>query len=101
MSMTTENCICCGKNGRFSILLAVGPNNTDKKNDTDRYYIPNDAVRKTAGTSLDPTEKVSFCGDCMRKVEDNLRATILYLQSENGLMTVTDGKGRWKSGKDL
>lgn len=87
--MPTRNlgpCVCCGKPGRFSIVLAVGINNPPVH--IPRYYIPNDSVRESAGTSLDPSEVIPFCEECMRTVEDNLRATILYLQAENDRLLI-------------
>jgi hypothetical protein len=32
--------------------------------------------------------EIMFCHPHMRAVEDNLRATILYLQAENGRLTI-------------
>lgn len=75
-------CICCGAPKKFSIILAVGVQGS-KVNETDRYYVPNEAVRDVMGTGMDPTEEIAFCGSCIRKVEDAMRATILYIQAEH------------------
>jgi hypothetical protein len=90
MKTKLGKCICCGEPGKFSVVLAVGPNNDPV--DMPRYYIPNDGVRECNGTPLDPSEIVPFCGTCMRAVEDNLRATILGLQAENGLLAIRRAK---------
>lgn len=77
-------CICCNQEGKYSILLAIGPQaNADDK--SPRYYLPNQSARskKVARLVGSPIEEVWFCPVCMRKVEDNLRATIQYLKSEN------------------
>lgn len=80
------NCVCCGQQGSFSIIVATGPNNEPLQ--IDRFYIPNQGVRDHIGTSMDVSRKLAFCGACMRAVEDNFRATILYLQAENGQLIV-------------
>jgi hypothetical protein len=77
--MSKGDCVCCGKPARYTIQLAVGPSH----NDLTRYYIPNDFAREAHG-GYDPIEEVPFCAACMRPIEDNLRATIGYLQSEAG-----------------
>ncbi|NOH03696.1 MAG: hypothetical protein HND47_17905 [Chloroflexi bacterium] len=77
-------CICCNNQGKYSVLLAVG---SDGKSESPRYYIPNQTVRASLLQMPDMmgevVHEVYFCHDCMRKVEDNLRATIAYLQTEN------------------
>lgn len=75
--MTT--CICCGQPGRFSIELAVGPQE-DKGRSDECYYLPNQGAREMR---LNIRERW-FCADHMRAVEDNLRTTIGRLQVENG-----------------
>jgi hypothetical protein len=75
MNKQPDDCVCCGKPGQFSIILAVGPNNVGDK---PRYYIPNQMVRQDTMADAE----VLFCHRCMRMIEDNLRATIMYLQSE-------------------
>jgi hypothetical protein len=87
--MTTRigKCICCDQAGQYSIRLAGGTNKDGL--DLPRYYIPNALVRKheeDEGRSV--TEEIMFCHPHMRAVEDNLRATILYLQAENGRLTI-------------
>jgi len=71
------SCIGCGKPGRYTIQLAIGP---EASGDEARYYIPNDFTRQNP---MDGLSEVPFCTDCMRKVEDNFRATIRYLQHES------------------
>ena len=82
-------CVCCDKPGRYSIILAVGPQGNDSLK-IPRLYIPNQSVRaemeKEDGFKV--AEEKWFCAPCMRTIEDNLRATILYLQAENGLLAV-------------
>jgi hypothetical protein len=69
-----EKCYACGKDSNYSILLAITGG---------RIYLPNQAVR-AEGTPRHPGYgEVAFCASCMRTIEDNLRATILYIQSEN------------------
>ena len=76
-------CICCSKPSRFSIQLCQG--SQGNLNDTmPRYYIPNQKHRNESKKHSEiKIEEVYFCHDCMRKIEDNLRATILYLKNEN------------------
>lgn len=73
-----EACVGCGTAGRYTIQLAVGP---EREGDDARYYIPNEFTRESPMGELN---EVPFCADCMRTVEDNFRATIRYLQHENG-----------------
>ncbi|MBX9646827.1 MAG: hypothetical protein K2X57_07205 [Xanthobacteraceae bacterium] len=82
----TEKCICCGKPGKFSIILASGPQNQDfHRRDDDRFYIPNQAARE--GDHPDMRERW-FCSEHIRAIDDAVRATILYHQTENGLLRV-------------
>ena len=70
-------CVCCNDNAEFSLLLVEGTHgDTSKK--TPRYYLPNQNVREKNNQS-----EVWFCRNCVRKLEDNFRATLQYLQSEN------------------
>jgi hypothetical protein len=71
-------CYACGKPANYSILLAITGG---------RLYLPNQSVRESVGTGHPHTglQEVPFCSGCMRHVEDALRATVLYLQSENGV----------------
>lgn len=71
-------CLCCGKEGKHNILLVRGDHGNGRKDP--RWYIPNQFARNNRPEIL---EEVWFCGSCMRAIEDNVRATILYLQSEN------------------
>lgn len=84
-----DPCVCCGKAAAYSIILAVGPNNAPNK--LPRFYLPNQHVRNPpVGPS--PGEEVAFCQACMRTVEDNLRATMLYLQSEADRLSIREAK---------
>ena len=86
-------CVCCRKPGKQSIMLAVGPNR--RSVDIGRYYVPNYRVRHFVGKGqTDVTKIVPFCATCMRRVEDNLRATILYLQAENGQLAIKDATSK-------
>ncbi len=73
---TGSNCHACGGEGNYSILLSVTG---------DRLYLPNQLCRDNdpeyASVRNSPKE-VSFCGKCMKKLEDNFRATVQYIQSE-------------------
>jgi hypothetical protein len=81
-----EPCVACGDPGKFSIILAASSSNDPVE--VPRYYIPNEGVREYIGTPMDVSKEVPFCGVCMRAVEDNLRATILYLQAESGRLSI-------------
>lgn len=67
-------CLACkAVPSKYTILLCVSD---------ERVYLPNQHVRaQPDGLILE----VPFCVRCMKKIENNLRATILYLQSEAGL----------------
>ena len=79
----SETCVCCKQEAKYSILLAVAPDDETGL----RYYIPNQMVRETVVENPDMlgeiVRNVWFCHECMRKVEDNLRETIAALQKEN------------------
>jgi hypothetical protein len=60
-----KDCHCCGREGRFSILL-VG--------DADHWYLPNQLSRDIA-------QEVWFCRFCMRVMEDSFRGVISGLQT--------------------
>ena len=64
-------CSVCKEPGKYSVLLG---------GDIDRLYLPNQNARDV---NRDINE-VWFCAPCMRTIEDNLRATVLYLQQEGG-----------------
>ena len=74
-------CDGCGKPAKYSIMLASGPRGDDQP--IERLYIPNQSVREI-GEQFERW----FCHGCMRALEDNFRATLLYLQTENGLLSV-------------
>jgi len=76
-----SDCICCGKPGRYSILLAIGPNG---QRSDERYYLPN----KFARDNHADIEERSFCPEHMRALEDIVRATIFYHQAENGIKPI-------------
>ena len=67
-------CYSSGKNSNYSIMLATSGG---------RIYLPNQALRSEDSPRHPGYGEVAFCAPCMRTIEDNLRATILYLQSEN------------------
>jgi len=71
-----SECVCCGNPGKFSIML-VGAHETDEQA---RIYLPNQNVRDSEDFNV--SEETWFCHHCMRVIEDNLRATIMYLRSE-------------------
>lgn len=73
MSNLVETCYSCGKPGRYSIMLAITGG---------RLYLPNEAVRESE-PSHPGYGPQSFCTACMRAIEDSLRATVQYLQSES------------------
>lgn len=79
-----EKCECCESDARASISLVE-----DTFIDPPRLYIPNKYTRKCAkdGTAPNQIREVWFCDSCMRKIEDNLRATVTYLQDEHRRLT--------------
>jgi hypothetical protein len=80
-------CFGCDGKGRFSIIIATGPHGSENLKQ-DRIYIPNQSVREDIGKPMDVSSEVHFCPTCMRSIEDNFRATIMYLQAESGLLSV-------------
>jgi hypothetical protein len=81
----SEFCVGCGTPSKYSIHLALGIQ-ADRLVALPRYYLPNQHAR---GPHAPPViEEVHFCVECMRTVEDNLRATILYLQAENDQLSI-------------
>jgi hypothetical protein len=80
-----EFCICCGKPSNYSIQLAVGIQ-ANRLKALPRYYIPNQHARDPQAPPV--IDGIHFCGECMRSVEDALRATILYLQAENDQLSI-------------
>lgn len=81
----SEFCICCGKPSKYSIQLAVGAQ-ANRLLAVPRYYIPNQYARDPAFPPV--VENIHFCTECMRSVEDALRATILYLQAEHDQLSI-------------
>jgi hypothetical protein len=74
-----RKCEACGLPARYNILLAKSIHNQDgPMAEMPRYYLPNESAR-----SHGEMEEVHFCADCMRKLEDALRATILGIQADN------------------
>jgi hypothetical protein len=80
-----EFCICCGKASKYSIYLAVGTQ-AERLVALPRYYIPNQHAHDPKFPST--TDEIHFCMQCMRSVEDALRATILYLQAETNQLSI-------------
>jgi hypothetical protein len=78
-------CTGCGKSAEYSILLSEGSHGNANKEI--RYYIPNQAVREESKKHKQLISEVWFCRKCMRVIEDNFRATVLYLQVESGILT--------------
>lgn len=73
-------CYACGAAGNYSVLLAQTHG---------RLHLPNQIVRGSVPPHPGYGE-VTFCADCMRAVEDALRATVLYLQTEHQVVPPTD-----------
>ncbi len=81
----SEFCICCGKPSKYSIHLAVGIQ-ANRLLALPRYYLPNQHARDPQFPPV--IDEIHFCAECMRSVEDALRATILYLQAENDQLSI-------------
>ncbi|OAF14565.1 hypothetical protein AXW67_17610 [Bradyrhizobium neotropicale] len=77
-----QQCTCCAAPGQFSILVAAGPGEPPLD---PRYYLPNQMVRSMANDLGEQIKELWFCKSCIRKVEDNFRATILSLRAGNNL----------------
>ena len=80
-----EFCICCGAPSKYSIQLAIGPH-AKRLMALPRYYLPNQHARDPKFPSV--VHEIHFGTNCMRSVEDSLRATILYLQAENDQVSI-------------
>jgi hypothetical protein len=78
-------CICCGKSSKHSVRLAEGFQANDLVA-LPRYYLPNIGARDPDFPA--DLKEVYFCVPCMRRVEDAVRATILYLQAENDRLSI-------------
>jgi hypothetical protein len=85
MKALRSDCIACDNDGHYTVLLAEGPSGTD---DGTRYYLPNQYAREEQG-GMDPVKQVTFCSECMRKIEDNLRSTIATIQKASGVTPVS------------
>lgn len=61
-------------------------------NKTARHYLPSYTNRKAIEEGVSPgrLEELPLCAPCMRTVEDNFRATILYLKSENERLNIAE-----------
>jgi hypothetical protein len=81
----SEFCICCGKPSKYSINLATG-SQAERLVALPRYYLPNQHARDPKFPPV--VAEVHFCVECMRAVEDAVRATILYLQAENDQLSI-------------
>lgn len=81
MQALRSDCITCGGDGHYTILLAIGPSAEDGNA---RYFIPNQHAREEQGSPLDPVKQVTFCRPCMREIEGAMRGTIARLHEENG-----------------
>lgn len=80
-----EFCVCCGKPAKYSTHLAVGTQ-ANRLVALPRYYVPNQHARDPNFPPV--VEDIHFCAECMRRVEDSLRATILYLQAEHDQVSI-------------
>ncbi len=63
----------CGKPPYYTVLLV----RSEDEHTTTRYYLPNQHAR-----SESVEEEVPFCRECLRRIEDAMRATIIYIQIE-------------------
>jgi hypothetical protein len=74
-------CFACGRPAKFNVLLVV-----DDASTPPRIYLPNQNVRNET-LPMPQHRPVHFCHECMHQIEDNLRVTILNLQSEAQLLS--------------
>jgi hypothetical protein len=79
-------CTGCGGESKYTIQLARGPHGKEPLKAMTRYYLPNSSARDPE--HLADLGEIPFCHECMRRVEDNLRGTILYLQAEHSLLKI-------------
>lgn len=87
MSKTTPElpdatCLGCGGEPEVSILIVRGRQDLGGGR-SPRWFLPSQAVREEEEERI---EEQWFCQRCMDLIEDNFRASILYLQVENGLV---------------
>jgi hypothetical protein len=103
MSKVAGPCVCCGKDGVFSIQLAYGPEGSADL-DLARFYLPNQGFRDPDGPPPEAQKQIKetwFCAECMRAVEDAVRATILYRQAESLSLKISGVKGHVPSSKNV
>lgn len=81
-----QRCVCCGKEATLSVQLSEGLNRPPMM--VTRYYLATDKLRAQSQSMPDAVTEVAFCQPCLDRVEDSVRATILYLQTQNGVVAV-------------
>lgn len=86
VNKTRARCICCGNAATELIQLSEGLNRPPMM--VTRFYLSTDRLREQSQAVPDAVREVPFCQPCLDRIEDNLRATILYLQAENGVVAV-------------
>lgn len=80
-------CKACHEPGKYSILLTAGFDDPNSEKHP-RFYLPNQTVREENEKKGGFIHEVWFCHNCMRALEDNFRATLLYLQAEHDVVTL-------------
>lgn len=83
----SHRCVCCGKEATLSVQLSEGLNMPPVS--VTRYYLATDRLRKQSQSMPNAVVDVPFCQRCLDRVEDSLRATILYLQTQNRVVAVS------------
>ncbi len=81
-----QPCVCCGKKATLSVQLSEGLYMPPVM--VTRYYLSTDRLREQSQSMPDAVTEVPFCQPCLERVEDSVRATILYLQTQNGVVAV-------------
>lgn len=81
-----QRCVCCGKEATLSVQLSEGLNMPPVM--VTRYYLSTDRLREQSQSMPDAVTEVPFCQPCLERLEDSVRATILYLQTQNGVVAV-------------
>lgn len=79
-------CICCGNVTALSVQLSEGLNRPPAM--VTRYYLSTDRLRKQSDIVPDAVREVPLCQRCLDRIDDSIRATILYLQAENGVVAI-------------
>lgn len=79
-------CICCGNVTELSVQLSEGLNRPPVM--VTRYYLSTDRLRKQSDIVPDTVREIPFCQRCLDRIDDSMRATILYLQAENGVVAI-------------